>query len=137
VIRLAHFDLSEVRDLADDMAAVGRRVRPESRTPVVEAAGRIKRQWARNAEETGHAYAKWYAKSIGVDGPRWTGNSWVATVEPDVSLPQGGMSTGFEYGSINQTSPHLDAHRAVDSEEARFVDRCARIGEQILWGLIV
>lgn len=130
---MAHFDLSEVRDLADRMEMTEENVQRNSRSIVNDAADRVTRQWRRNVDETGEAYAKWYMRSIGHDAPRWADGRWSVVIEPDTSLPQGNMSTGFEYGSINQTTPHMDAHRAVDDEEEPFVRACRDFGRNVLW----
>jgi len=133
---VAHFDMSEVKDLARDLAAVSRQVRPDSKDIVAESTRRIVRQWRRNAEETALPHGRHYPKSIGYDGPTWTGMGWVAVAGPDAAMPQGGMGRGFEYGSINQDSPHLDGNRAADGEEKAFSRACERLGEQLLWSLI-
>jgi len=133
---VAHFDLSEVRDLARDLEAVGDNAQRDSRDIVSTAADRVTRQWQRNVRETGEAYAKWYWRAIGHDAPQWADGRWTSIVKPDTSLPQGNMSTGFEYGSINQTYPHMDAHRAVDAEEERFVRACRDFGRNVLWASV-
>ena len=75
---------------------------------VIEDAGRdVRDEWRSNATETAGEHGKHYPRSI---QSRMSG-VLEATVEPDESMRQGGMS--FEFGSRNQP-PHLDGQRAID-----------------------
>jgi hypothetical protein len=39
---------------------------------------------------------------------------------PDASLPEGSKASGYEFGSINQASPHRNLDRSVDIEAVEF-----------------
>lgn len=39
---------------------------------------------------------------------------------PDTALPQGSKASGYEFGSINQASPHRNLARSVDIEAVEF-----------------
>lgn len=130
---MAHFDLSEVRDLARDLGNTRENAQKGARHYVSDAADRVVTQWKRNIREIDLPHGNRYGETIGYDAPEWTGRAWVAIVGPDSSLPQGGMGTGFEYGSINQDSPHMEGHRAADSEEGRFVRDSRSFARNVLW----
>lgn len=76
----------------------------------------VRDQWRTNATATAGKHGKHYPKSIQHKMvPSLT--AIVGEVEPDASMPQGGMS--FEYGSVNQP-PHLDGQRAAQQYEEVF-----------------
>jgi hypothetical protein len=115
---VARFNFTEVKDLARDLGKAERVVGRQAGSVVKDAAQRVARDWRENAKDTAGSHGKLYPHTIGFDGPTKTAaGRYVATVGPDASLPQGGMS--FEFGSINQ-DPHLDGNRAADGELGRF-----------------
>lgn len=130
---MADFDMSEVQDLARDLGHTHENAQQGARHPVSQSAGRVVAQWKRNIREIDLPHGKRYAETIGYDGPVRLGESWIATVGPDSSMPQGGMGRGFEYGSINQDSPHMEGNRAADDEEGHFARNCEDFGRNVLW----
>jgi hypothetical protein len=109
-IRVHH----DIGDLADDMASIVRRVRPDMRG-VVKDGIRVGRDLARaNAKRTAGAHGKHYPKAITAEmtsGLGLFGNTISGEYGPDPALPQGGMS--FEHGSRNQP-PHNDLAKSAD-----------------------
>jgi hypothetical protein len=102
-IRVHH----DIGDLADDMASIVRRVRPDMRG-VVKDGIRVGRDLARaNAKRTAGAHGKHYPKAITAE----MGTGISGEYGPDSALPQGGMS--FEHGSRNQP-PHNDLAKSAD-----------------------
>lgn len=103
-----------IDDLADDMVAIARRVRPDMRG-VVRDGIRAGADLARtNARRTAGKHGKHYPKAITAEmhtGGGLFGNMISGEYGPDASRPQGGMS--FEFGSRNQP-PHLDLARSAD-----------------------
>lgn len=117
---MARFDTSEVQNLARDLGQARLVAQRQGRAVVQDAAKRVVEDWQRNAREIDLPHGKLYPRTIGFDGPRGRGGIWTASVGPDSTLPQGGMGRGFEYGSINQDTPHLEGNRAADAEMNRF-----------------
>ncbi len=39
---------------------------------------------------------------------------------PDAALPEGSKASGYEFGSVNQASPHRNLDRSVDIERTEF-----------------
>lgn len=105
---------SNVDDLANDMIAIAKRVRPDMRDMVrdgIRAGSELART---NAKRTAGKHGKHYPKSITSEmhsGLGLSGNTISGEYGPDASRPQGGMS--FEYGSRNQPA-HLDLARSAD-----------------------
>jgi hypothetical protein len=123
---MARFNYSEVHELTRDFFQAEMAVKRGGRDVAREAAGRLQRDWRENAKDTAGSHGKLYPRTIGFDGPTQRGTGrYVATVGPDASLPQGGMS--FEFGSINQ-DPHLDGNRAADGELTRFALAALELG---------
>lgn len=93
--------------VAVDLGKVGAGVVRQARVVIQEAGVEVANEWRRNAEQTAGEHGPHYPKSI---KSRMTG-ALEATIQPDESMRQGGMS--FEFGSRNQP-PHLDGQRAID-----------------------
>lgn len=104
----------DIGDLADDLASIARRVKPDMRG-VVKDGIRVGRDLARaNAKRTAGAHGKHYPKAITDEmggGLGLFGNTISGEYGPDSALPQGGMS--FEHGSRNQP-PHNDLAKSAD-----------------------
>lgn len=110
---------SDLGDLASDLRSIGRAV--DRRMPVV----------VREAAKRGNRNARGFASEehtmfsdVDAEYP------YSFTVErrgrlayeygPDASLPQGSKAPGYEWGSINQASPHRNLDRSVDIERVEF-----------------
>lgn len=110
-----------VGDLANDLAGIAARVKPDMRG-VVRDGIRVGADLARiNARRTAGAHGKHYPKAITSElhtGLGLFGNTISGEYGPDVSRPQGGMS--FEFGSRNQPA-HLDLARSADVVGESFV----------------
>jgi hypothetical protein len=68
-----------------------------------------------NARVSSGTHGKLYPRSFTHEEATFAGFggfSFSTTYGPDASRPQGGMS--FEWGSRNQTKPHLDLNRSAD-----------------------
>ena len=126
------FDFSEVKELADDLGKAIRRLPSSSKQVVDDAARRVERDWREHANITAGAHGVHYPGTVGFDRPSYHEGRWVTEVGPDAAMPQGGMGEGFEYGSVNQDSPHLDGHFAADREEPRFGVAAAQYGVDYL-----
>ena len=104
----------DIDDLANDLTAIAKRVRPDMRA-VVRDGIRVGADLAKaNARRTAGGHGKHYPKAITSEmhsGLGLFGNSISGEYGPDASRPQGGMS--FEFGSRNQP-PHLDLARSAD-----------------------
>jgi hypothetical protein len=120
------FDMSQVDALADDLGTVPAEARRIARDTVKFHATKLVQEWRRNVRETAPKYSGPYQKSISFDGPTVEGDTFVAVAGPVVGLPQGNMGPGFEFGSINQTSPHMDGNRAADTRERVMPDDVER-----------
>lgn len=103
-----------VDDLANDLLAISRRVRPEMRVAVNEAAREGNRLAKASAKRTAGEHGKHYHKAFSAEAHRGLGlfgNTISAEYGPDASKPQGDMS--FERGSRNQP-PHNDLAKSAD-----------------------
>jgi hypothetical protein len=110
---------TNLNDLAGDLREVGK-VTPKRMSGVV-----------RNAIKRGNRNARAFASedhtmhsAVDADYPL----SFTAEMRgplageygPDASLPQGSKAPGYEFGSINQASPHRNLDRSVDIEAVEF-----------------
>lgn len=104
----------DIDDLANDLMAIAKRVRPDMRA-VVRDGVKVGADLAKaNARRTAGEHGKHYPKAITSEmhsGLGLFGNSISGEYGPDASRPQGGMS--FEFGSRNQPA-HLDLARSAD-----------------------
>lgn len=111
----------DIDDLANDLAAITRRVKPDMRE-VVRDGLRVGTDIARsNARRSAGKHGKHYPKAITSEmhtGLGLFGNTISGEYGPDASRPQGGMS--FEFGSRNQ-APHLDLARSADVVGPAFI----------------
>lgn len=85
----------------------------------------------RDAAERGNRNARGFASEqhtmfsdVDADyAPSFTVERIGATVYeygPDSALPQGSKASGYEFGSVNQASPHRNLDRSVDIEAVEF-----------------
>ena len=93
--------------IAADFGKVAGKVVKQARVIVETSAIDVRDKWRVNAYATSLPHGSWYPSSIRY---QMTG-ALEATIAPDESYKQGGMS--FEFGSRNQP-PHLDGQRAID-----------------------
>lgn len=111
----------DIDDLANDLAAITRRVIPDMRS-VVRDGLRVGTTIARsNARRSAGKHGKHYPSAITSEmhsGGGLFGNTISGEYGPDVARPQGGMS--FEYGS-RQQPPHLDLARSADVVGPAFI----------------
>lgn len=108
-VRVVH----DIDDLANDLVAISKRVRPEMRVCVNEAAREGNKIAKASAKRTAGAHGKHYHKAFGVEAHRGLGlfgNSISAEYGPNANMRQGGMS--FERGSRNQP-PHNDLAKSA------------------------
>lgn len=104
--------------VAADLGKIGGLAFARVRVAVQSGGEIVKNRWKANAAASAGVHGKHYPKAI---TSRMTGGT-EATVFPDPSMPQGGMS--FEYGSRNQP-PHLDGQRAIDASRELILARIA------------
>lgn len=103
-VRVVH----DIDDLANDLAGIAKRVKPDMRG-VVKDGLRVGVMLARaNAERTSGRYSKHYRKAITLE---MTGDL-EGEYGPDVSMKQGNMR--FEFGEGRQSAPHLNLARSAD-----------------------
>ncbi len=113
-------DAAAGRRLVEDLQASRQRIMAGAARAVDDSAERGAATARANARQTSGTHGRHYPRSITWD--RLTVPDGVAAeFGPDASKKQGSMGAGFEYGSVNQTTPHLDNNRAADAEEPRFL----------------
>jgi hypothetical protein len=115
-VRVTNTDL---HNLAGDLRGVAQDVKRKMPTVVRDAAQRGNRNARAFASEQHTMFSdidEDYPKSFTVErrGPM------VYEYGPDFSLPQGSKAEGYEWGSINQASPHRNLDRSVDIEAVEF-----------------
>jgi len=111
-------DASEVYRLSGDLTQVGFKTVPALRASMAAVGEAFAEEWRKNAEETSGEHGKHYPKSI--DSELVFGVTSVAVeAGPNTAKKQGKMGRGFEFGSENQTTPHLDGLRALDGMQVR------------------
>lgn len=102
----------DIGDLADDMAAIAKRVRPDMYGVVregIKVGNVLARDFARvSAGSHGKLYPRAFSSEMTLHGAL---GLIAGEYGPDAAMPQGGMS--FEWGSRNQR-PHLDLNRSAD-----------------------
>lgn len=114
-VRVVH----DIGDLANDMVAISKRVRPEMREVVRDCITEGNRVAKANAKRTAGVHGKHYHRAFSASMHRGLGlfgNAISGEYGPDASKPQGGMS--FERGSRNQP-PHNDLAKSADLIGAR------------------
>ncbi len=124
---MTRVDASDARKLSAGLLQAAAQAPVAAAKVVGNSAARATDQARAYARITAGAHGKWYPDAI-----TWelvpSLSQIVAEFGPEAGLKQGSMGAGFEYGSINQTSPHLDNNRAADAEEPRFaVDLSAAV----------
>lgn len=108
-------DVSEVEDLARDLAVAARAPDADVKAAVKRGAVNVKKDARALASGIGHAPA--YPYSIGFD---LEDNGFAARIGPDKDRRQGALGNILEFGtSKNGPIPHLNP--AMDAEEPRFV----------------
>lgn len=105
------FDTRELTALAADLTAMGPLTTKATRETFADGAKMLRDDWRKSAEETSGDHGRHYPRSITAELKFST--DIVYEVGPDISMKQGSMGPGFEFGSINQ-EPHLDGQRAAD-----------------------
>ena len=110
---------SNLNDLAGDLRGVSSDFRRNMPGVVRDAAKRGNRNARAFASEdhTMHSDVDAdYAPSFTIDrrGPM------AYEYGPDAALPEGSKASGYEWGSINQASPHRNLDRSVDIEAVEF-----------------
>lgn len=110
---------SNLNDLANDLRGVGTDVRRKMPGVVKDAAQRGNRNARAFASEEHTMFSdvdEDYPFSFTVErrGPM------AYEYGPDVALPQGSKAPGYEWGSINQASPHRNLDRSRDIEAVEF-----------------
>lgn len=118
----AHFETRELRKLAVDLEDAPAKATKRLVKVVRDNAGAMVVLARANARDTAGDHGKWYARSITSEQHGLT-----AEVGPERRKRQGGMS--FEYGSRNQSSPHLDLNRAADDVFRVFPGQVADAGK--------
>ncbi len=112
-------DAAAGRLLVEDLLASRQRILAGAAQVVDDSAERGAATARAYARQTSGTHGRLYPKSI-TWGRLRVADGVAAEFGPDPSRPQGSMGLGFEFGSINQTTPHLDNNRAADAEEPRF-----------------
>lgn len=110
---------SNLNDLANDLRGVGTDVRRKMPDVVRDAARRGNRNARAFASEEHTMFSdvdEEYPYSFTVE------RRGAMTYEygPDAALPQGSKAPGYEWGSINQASPHRNLDRSRDIEAVEF-----------------
>lgn len=121
-VRVQH----DIGDLANDLASVARRTRPDLARVVRMNAQRGNKNAKMYARETAGAHGKHYHKAFSAEAI--TPLMW--EYGPDASMPQGGMS--FEWGSRNQP-PHQDLNRSADLAGPAFAKDVDKIVGRLFW----
>lgn len=108
-IRVDH----SIGDLAGDLSGLAKRTRP--------AMGRVVAEQAR----AGNRKAKEFASEqhtmfsdVDIDYPKAFTTERRGELEheygPDATRPEGSKASGYEFGSVNQASPHANLDRSLD-----------------------
>lgn len=110
---------SNLNDLAADLRGVGTDVRRKMPDVVRDAAKRGNRNARAFASEEHTMFSdvdEEYPFSFTVE------RRGATTYEygPDAALPQGSKAPGYEFGSVNQASPHRNLDRSRDIEAVEF-----------------
>ncbi len=116
-------DVSELLAYASHVGSVIDRAEDELSKVVERGAVNIKRDAVSILRSYSRgAYLKHYPRSMSYDMTE----KLVAEIGPDASMPQGGMGTGIEFGSVH-TPPMPHLFPALDQEEPRFGKNVAGI----------
>ena len=110
---------SNLNDLAGDLRGVGADVKKRMPGVVRDAAKRGNRNARTFASEEHTMFSdvdEDYHRAFTVErrGPL------VYEYGPDASLPEGSKASGYEFGSVNQASPHRNLDRSRDIEAVEF-----------------
>lgn len=123
-----------IDDLADDLAAIAKRVRPEMRAVVREgiaAGNELAKGYARrNSGTHGRHYPRAFSTEMHA-GLGLFGNTISGEYGPDIAKPQGGMA--FEDGPGPQTRPHNNLRRSADLIGPRFVEEVDDVVDRWFW----
>lgn len=125
------FDASDLRRLADDLAAAPDRLKPDVDRIVERGALNIRRRAQRRIrDQIRGVYLPHYARSITYDVDKG-GTYAEAEVGPESGMPQGGMGAAIEFGSARHGPlPHLLP--AYDEELPRLIEHLADAAERVL-----
>lgn len=110
---------ANLNDLAGDLRGVGQDVKRKMPDVVRDAAKRGNRNARAFASEDHTMFSdvdEEYPLSFTVERR----GALVFEYGPDASLPEGSKASGYEFGSINQASPHRNLDRSVDIERVEF-----------------
>lgn len=122
-------DLTEVRQLAADLADGEQRIIAAVRPVVSKGALNVKDDARRLI--SGHPRSRHYPATIGYD-LEVNGSEICAEIGPDKDRRQGALGNILEFGTSNNAPiPHLGP--ALDLEEPRFGDAVADAAARALW----
>lgn len=110
---------SNLNDLANDLRGVGTDVRRKMPDVVRDAARRGNRNARAFASEEHTMFSdvdEEYPFSFTVERV----GALAFEYGPDASLPEGSKAPGYEWGSVNQASPHRNLDRSRDIEAVEF-----------------
>lgn len=110
---------SNLNDLAGDLRGVGTDVRRKMPDVVRDAARRGNRNARTFASEQHTMFSdvdEEYPFSFTVERV----GAMAFEYGPDAALPQGSKAPGYEFGSVNQASPHRNLDRSRDIEAVEF-----------------
>lgn len=129
-IRVTH----NIDDLANDLAAIAKRVRPDMREVVregIKAGNELAQGYARTNSGT---HGKHYPRAFSAEMHRGLGlfgNTISGEYGPDIAKKQGGMA--FEDGPGPQTRPHNNLRKSADLIGPQFVNEVDRIVAGWFW----
>lgn len=110
---------ANLNDLAGDLRGVGTDVNRRMPDVVRDAARRGNRNARAFASEQHTMFSEVDADyPLSFTAERRGRMAW--EYGPDAALPQGSKAPGYEFGSINQASPHRNLDRSVDIERVEF-----------------
>ncbi len=120
-VRVSH----GIGDLAGDLRRI------ERRTP--KAMSRVVRDAAKDGNRRAKAFASeqhTMNSDVDADYPKAFTVEQLGPTDyvygPDDSLPQGTKATGYEFGSINQASPHQNLDRSFDQVQVDYPEAVDR-----------
>lgn len=110
---------ANLNDLASDLRGVSADVKRKMPGVVRDAAQRGNRNAANFAREDHTMHS-----DVDIEYPESFTVERVGPLSyeygPDAALPEGSKAPGYEFGSINQASPHRNLDRSVDIEAVEF-----------------
>lgn len=113
--------MDDLRLLAHDLSDTPRKMQRDAIAIVEHGAVNVKKEWARNAQQSAGHHAPQYPASINYDlslGAALVGRV-EAVIGPDKAKPQGPLGNLLEFGSAN-SPPHNDGGRALRTEAPGF-----------------